>query len=81
MKIGIDAQMLCGTVTGIERYTFELTQEIICANSYASFFLYAPRALNGRLRMSLCVLPALNRGQRKYYGRKPNSPIGQGKIV
>ena len=45
MRIGIDAQMLCGAVTGIERYTFEMTQEIIRANPGSQFFLYAPKAL------------------------------------
>ena len=45
MRIGIDARMLCGVVTGIERYASEITQEIIRANADSEFFLYAPRPL------------------------------------
>jgi len=45
MRIGIDAQMLCGVVTGIERYASEITQEIISTNSDSVFFLYAPKTL------------------------------------
>lgn len=45
MKIGIDARMLCGVVTGIERYASEMTEEMIRANSDSGFFLYAPRPL------------------------------------
>lgn len=45
MRIGIDARMLCGVVTGIERYASEMTQEMARANSGVGFFLYAPRPL------------------------------------
>lgn len=37
--------MLCGVVTGIERYASEMTMEMIQANSGIEFFLYAPRRL------------------------------------
>lgn len=43
MRIGIDARMLCGVVTGIERYASEMTEEIVRTNSDSRFFLYAPR--------------------------------------
>jgi len=45
MKIGIDAQMLCGVVTGIERYASEMVHEFFQANPQAEFFLYSPKSL------------------------------------
>jgi len=45
MKIGVDAQMLCGVVTGIERYTSEMVRELLRSNSESEFFLYAPKQL------------------------------------
>jgi glycosyltransferase involved in cell wall biosynthesis len=45
MRIGIDAQMLCGVVTGIERYASEMTHELFRLYPESEFFLYAPKAL------------------------------------
>ncbi|OGS96294.1 MAG: hypothetical protein A3H31_06510 [Gallionellales bacterium RIFCSPLOWO2_02_FULL_57_47] len=42
MRIGIDAHMLCEAVTGIGRYTYEITRRIV--NSDSDFFLYFPNA-------------------------------------
>lgn len=41
MRIGIDAQMLCGTITGIGRYTSEIIRKLVHSDS--EFFLYAPK--------------------------------------
>lgn len=41
MRIGIDAQMLCGTITGIGRYTSEIVRKLVHSDS--EFFLYAPK--------------------------------------
>lgn len=43
MRIGIDAQMLCGTITGIGRYTSEIIRKLVHSDS--EFFLYAPKPL------------------------------------
>lgn len=40
IRIGIDARLLSGVVTGIGRYTFELTKELVKHNG--NFFLYSP---------------------------------------
>lgn len=45
MKIGVDAQMLCRPVTGIERYAFEMLREMIRLEPGNHFFLYAPRPM------------------------------------
>ncbi|MEQ1814164.1 MAG: glycosyltransferase family 1 protein [Candidatus Nitrotoga sp.] len=37
--------MLCGVVTGIERYASEMTHEFLRSNPESEFFLYAPRSL------------------------------------
>lgn len=44
MRIGIDAQMLCGTITGIGRYTSEIIRKLVHSDS--EFFLYAPKPLS-----------------------------------
>lgn len=56
MKIGIDAQMLCGVLTGIERYASEMTCELFRSNPEAEFFLYAPRPLAVSLQNSTNVI-------------------------
>jgi len=43
MKVGIDARLLTGPVTGIGRYTAELTGELI--QQPGTFFLYSPRPI------------------------------------
>lgn len=45
MKVGIDAQMLCREVTGIERYALEIIRQLLRLYPEVVFFLYAPRAL------------------------------------
>lgn len=55
MRIGIDAQMLCGVVTGIERYAFEMTNEFFRSYPDAEFFLYAPKPLANNLQAAANV--------------------------
>lgn len=42
MKVGIDAQMLCRSITGIERYAYEVIRPMLRLNPDVEFFLYAP---------------------------------------
>lgn len=42
MKIGVDAQMLCRPITGIERYASEMLREMIDRFRKDDFHLYAP---------------------------------------
>ena len=42
LKIGVDAQMLCRSVTGIERYAYEMLHEMVRLYPEVHFFLYAP---------------------------------------
>lgn len=49
MRIGIDAQMLCRSVTGIERYAYEIILEIVRQKPEAELFLYAPLPLSVKL--------------------------------
>ena len=37
--------MLCGVVTGIERYASEMVREFFRSNPQSEFFLYAPKSL------------------------------------
>jgi glycosyltransferase involved in cell wall biosynthesis len=42
MRVGIDARMLCRSVTGIERYALEIIRRLLCLYPDVEFFLYAP---------------------------------------
>jgi len=42
MRVGIDVQMLCRSITGIERYAFEIIRPMVQLNPKVEFFLYAP---------------------------------------
>lgn len=49
MRVGIDAQMLCRSITGIERYAFEVIQELTRLRPDVEFFLYAPLPIKAEL--------------------------------
>lgn len=56
MKIGVDAQMLCRSLTGIERYAYEILREMIRQEPGNSFFLYAPRPIKADFSNSSNVI-------------------------
>lgn len=52
MRVGIDAQMLCRPVTGIERYAMEIIRRMLCMYPDVEFFLYAPLSINNQFNSS-----------------------------
>jgi len=49
MRVGIDARMLCRSVTGIERYALEIIGQLLRLYPDVEFFLYAPLPIRAPL--------------------------------